>query len=189
MSTTYEHSSWTVCGSQSPLQYIVAALGDYAGDYDLLSVEKDFILKIQKALPDHVSLHGSQLYSTKREKDYDLTEIVESTDLAEIYTKHTLLDTWHVNEITRTETLHQYVMECLGQYHGEYRLGYVEQDLEDEINARMLDGYALSDNKIYGPAGDKAPDLEAILNQIDFWKMAEPHSYDISSEKPQAPKE
>jgi hypothetical protein len=189
MTTTYEHGSWTVGGTQSPLDYIVAALGDYANEYELTNVAIDFVLKIQEALPDHVYLCGSQLYSTKREKDYDLTEIVEAIDLAEIYTRYSLLDTWHVNEVTRTETLHQYVMECLGQYHAEYRLGYVEQDLEDEINLSLPDGYVLGDNKIYGPAGSEAPDLEAILNKIDFWEIAASHSMIIKSEKPQAPKE
>jgi|WetSurMetagenome_2_1015567.scaffolds.fasta_scaffold10114_8 hypothetical protein len=188
MTTTYEHGSWTV-GGTSPLDYIIAALGDYANEYELTNVTIDFVLKIQESLPNHVYLCGSQLYSTKREKDYDLTEIVEAIDLAKIYNKYALLDTWHVNEITRTETLHQYVMECLGQYHAEYRLGYVEQELEDEINLLLPDGYVLRDNKIYGPAGSKAPDLEAILNKIDFWEMAEPHSMIVKSEKPQAPKE
>jgi len=189
VTTTYEHSSWTVGGTQSPLDYIVAALGDYANEYELTNVAIDFVLKIQEALPDHVYLCGSQLYSTKREKDYDLTKIVEAIDLEEIYNKYALLDTWHVNEVTRTETLHQYVLECLGQWHAEYRLGYVEQDLEDEINWLLPDGYVLRDNKIYGPAGSKAPDLEAILNKIDFLEIAEPHLMTIKSEKPQAPKE
>jgi hypothetical protein len=189
MTIAHEHGSWTVGGTQSPLDYVIAALGDYANEYELTNVTIDFVLKIQESLPNHVYLCGNQLYSTKREKDYDLTSIVEAIDLAEIYVKYSQLDTWHVNEVTRTETLHQYVMECLGQYHAEYRIGYIEQDLEDEINARMPDGYSLVDNKIYGPAEGEAPNLEAILNLIDFWEIAEPHSMIIKSEKPQAPKE
>lgn len=189
MTVTYEHGSWTVDGTQSPLDYIIAALGDYANEYDLPSVELDFVLQIQEDLPDHVSLHGSQLYSTKREKDYDLSEIVEAIDLEKIYTKYTLLDTWHVDQVTRTETIHQYVMECLGPWHAEYRLGCLKQDLEDDINLLLPDGYVLDDNKIYGPAGEKAPDLEAILNRINFWKLADAHLMIINSEKPQAPKE
>lgn len=59
MTTTYEHGSWAVCGTQSPLDYIVAALGEYANEYNLANVETDFILEIQKGLPDHTSLQGT----------------------------------------------------------------------------------------------------------------------------------
>lgn len=86
---------------------------------------------------------------------------------------NTQLATWQVEELTLTTTIHQYVLECLGPWKSEYDTNAIEQDLEHSINHLMPKGYTLVDNKIYGPEGTTPPDLEAIIEQINFQAIAD----------------
>jgi hypothetical protein len=178
--TTRDYGSWNVGSTTRIADYIAIALGEHTSDYELGHIETEFTGKIQAKLPDGMVLCGNQLYGYRQNIEIDLTQIVESIDLYKIAEKYTLLGAWNANQLTQTDSLRTYVMECLGSWVAEYEVECVEQDLEDSINALMPRGHYLVDNKIYGPAGETAPNLEAILDQLDFWAFANAHCTTIT---------
>lgn len=89
---TTEYGSWNTtagAGVDSVLESVAAALGEFAGDYDLDGIAEDYQNAINAALDGTgVSLHGREFYGPYPHRDVDIRGAVEGVDFWEIAARH-----------------------------------------------------------------------------------------------------
>jgi hypothetical protein len=101
MTTTTIYGTWTTRVEPYSATFstsVYEALGDYADECDIDAIEADYRNAINEALPDGVSLCGSEFigpayadfdgYPTDEYGRLDIRAIVESVDFWEIVAKH-----------------------------------------------------------------------------------------------------
>lgn len=82
--TNFEPAALTLADSVS------AALGEWAGDYDLDAIADGLRTEINAALPEGVTLNGDELYGPydRRDEEIDYRAIWEGIDFWAIADKH-----------------------------------------------------------------------------------------------------
>ncbi len=104
MTTTTSYGTWNNRVERLAANFeasVYEALGDFAGDYDIDAIKADYRAAINEALPDGVSLNGSEFYGPYYEADrdfvgyphdedgrLDIKAIVDGVDFAEIAARH-----------------------------------------------------------------------------------------------------
>lgn len=72
-------------------------------------------------------------------------------------------------------TLESEVAQALDSWDAdESTLDKVCEAYREAINAALPEGVQLCGNEFYGPADTESPDLQAIVDAIDFWELADP---------------
>jgi hypothetical protein len=103
MTTTTSYGNWTLVErySVSVEDGVAAALGDFADEYDVDAIARDYRAAINAVLPEGVSLNGNEFYGPYYGSDCDFTDyptdehgcldikaLVESIDFWEIAARH-----------------------------------------------------------------------------------------------------
>lgn len=89
---TTEYGSWNTqsgTGVDTVLEATAAALGEFAGDYDLDALASEYAEAINEALTDTgVSLNGREFYGPYPRAEVDIRAFVEGVDFWEIAARH-----------------------------------------------------------------------------------------------------
>ena len=88
---TAEYGSWNTLsgtGLGEPAESVAAALGEFAGDYDIDALTAEYVAAINSALPDGVSLNGREFYGPYPRREVGIRAVVEAIDFWEIAARH-----------------------------------------------------------------------------------------------------
>jgi hypothetical protein len=102
MTTTTNFGTWlNHAGSLTVEQTIADYVGDFADDYDLDAIARDYRDAVNEAMPHGVTLAGNEFYGPYYETDrdfdgypadehdeLDMAAIIESVDFVEIVERH-----------------------------------------------------------------------------------------------------
>jgi hypothetical protein len=91
MTTTTSYGTWVTEGDTNALdvaQTIRAALGGYAGDYDLAAIEAEYRAAIDAALPEGMTLAGDEFLGPVPVIEVDIAACVDGVDLWAIIERH-----------------------------------------------------------------------------------------------------